>query len=365
MSDNRLAELSSGTSKGTNIYEANHVQSRDTVITLLHIIGMLLILLCHFFQAEKVYYISEIVISGVPLFLFIAGFLSGKKEIKNVAKWYLVKAKRVLVPYYVFIFLIFAISLISDIIEVSLSQSLYCLFNVQGLHYTIIKFGTYHSIKGAGHLWYITTITICYLITPALQKLRRIKLNRYQMALLIVGLLLAQLGLVYIGVQVSYILTYCFGYFIAQSTIRTDSKWYSGLSILTMTVMFIRIICRFLLDATDFYDRYITLISSAILAVWIFYTMYFIKNKKPKYIAFFEKKTVNFIERISYYVYITHFMFFAPPFFMPQIVGNKWIGYLLSFVLSFVTAIMLWYFVEKIILKMIDAIVKQSHYSRQ
>ena len=330
--------------------------NRNITLTLLHIIGMVLILLCHFFQAEKIYYISEIVISGVPLFLFTAGFLSGKKEIKNIGKWYLRKARRVLIPYYIFILLIFAIYGISNIAEVSLSQSLYCLFNVQGLHYTIIKFGSYRSVIGAGHLWYITTITICYLLTPVLQKFRKIKLNMYQKVILIVGLLVAQLGLIYIGVQLSYILTYCFGYFVSQSTIRTDLKWYGKLSLFTMIAMVTRIVCRFFVDASLFYDMYISVLSSAILAVWIFYTVYFIADKKPNIIAFFDRKTTHYIETISYYVYITHYMFFSSPFFFPRIVGNKWIGYLLSFAFSFATAILLWFIVEKIAFKAIDAI---------
>lgn len=333
--------------------------SRDIVLTLLHIIGMLLILLCHFFQAEKIYYISEIVISGVPLFLFTSGFLSGKKEIKNIGKWYLKKAKRVLIPYYVFILLIFAIYGISDIAEVSLSQSLYCLFNAQGINYTMINFDAYRSAAGTGHLWYITIITICYLLTPVLQKFRKIKLTMCQKAILIIGLLVAQLGLIYIGVQLCYILTYCFGYFIAKSTIRTDLKWFSGISFFAIIAMIARIVCRFIFDATIFYDKYISPTCSAIIAVWIFYTAYFIANKKPSIISFFNKKATHFIETISYYVYITHYMFFVPPFFFPRIAGNKWIGYSLSFSLSFATAVLLWFIVEKVIFKFIDKISKK------
>lgn len=61
-------------------------KERDSAITVLHVLGMLMILLCHFFQTAGLYLLGEIFIIGVPLFLFVSGYLSGLKEIKKARK---------------------------------------------------------------------------------------------------------------------------------------------------------------------------------------------------------------------------------------------------------------------------------------
>lgn len=153
---------------------------RDIAITLLHVIGMIMIFLCHSMQIEKIYSLSEILISGVPLFLFVSGYLAGKKEIDNIGKWWAGKAKRVLVPLFFFIIIVYGGYAISKAADVSPFQWIFSLCNLQGLNYTYWKFNYFGAVAGCGHLWFVTTLMFCYLLTPIMQKFKKISLKWWQ-----------------------------------------------------------------------------------------------------------------------------------------------------------------------------------------
>lgn len=326
--------------------------NRDFAITLLHVIGMVMILLCHMTQAEKIYYLSEIFISGVPLFLFISGYLTGLKEIQKPLSWLKRKAKRVLVPLVTMIILAYGGYSIFGAAKVTLFQWVFTLFNLQGLNYTYWKFNYFGAVPGCGHWWFVTTLMFCYLLTPLMQRFKKISLCGWQKPLLVVGVLLAQLGLMFLGFQPSYIITFFFGYFIAGKTIRTDGKWFSFVSAMTAVVLALRLVARKYIDGSDIYDRYIALISAACIAAWIFYAVYFAKQHYPKLIDALDCKFVDFTDRISYYFYLTHFLFMAGPLSMYKLFDNRVLAHTGVVVCSYVSAVLVYLFVEKCLFRL-------------
>lgn len=327
--------------------------TKNISITLLHIIGMTMILLCHYLQEEKIYFLSEIFISGVPLFLFTAGYLSGLSNIKSPSQWLTKKVKRVLLPFWLFVIAIYGIYELFNLFDVSNFQWIFTLLNLQGLNYSFWRFDYFGAVDGCGHLWYLTTIMICYLLVPLIGKIKLPKLTNIKKILAILLLLVFQLISMYIGFQFSYIITFFLGFFVAKKPIRTDFKWYSFITVLMLVASLARIALRNYLDGTDFYIRYYALISCAAIGIWIFYTVHFLNAQFPAFFEKFNCKPILFIEKISYYVYLTHYVFLGGPFSVFNMIDNKILCYLAATVLSLISATLLYIITEKVIFKLL------------
>lgn len=121
-------------------------------------LSMLMIISCHIMQ----YYDFELAWwfnVGVQIFLCISGFLYGQKNIDNATDFYNKRLKKILIPYYL-VFISFGI------IGFLFARDVFSIKNfAMGLFLC-------STIKGAEHLWFITTILMCYLITPLLQEYR-------------------------------------------------------------------------------------------------------------------------------------------------------------------------------------------------
>lgn len=327
--------------------------TKNVSITLLHIIGMTMILLCHYCQEEKIYFLSEIFISGVPLFLFTAGYLSGLSNIKSPSIWISKKIKRILIPFWLFVIVIYAIYEIINYCDVSAFQWIFTLLNLQGLNYTVWKFNYFGAISGCGHLWYLTTIMLCYFLVPLVGKIKIPKLNNVKKVLVILLLLGFQLVLMYAGFQLSYIISFFLGFFVAKNPVRTDIKWYGFITALMLVASVTRIVLRHYFDNTDFYVRFYALISCAIIGIWVFYSVFFFNDKFKSLFEKFNCKPILFIEKISYYVYITHYIFLGGPFSVFNVIENRILCYLAATFLSLFSATLLYLVTEKIIFKLL------------
>ena len=134
---------------------------RNSAISLIRMLSMLMIISCHIMQ----YYDLELAWwfnVGVQIFLCISGFLYGQKNIDSVTDFYNKRLKKILIPYYL-VFILFGIT------EFIFARD---VFSIKDFAMGLILCST---IKGAGHLWFIPTILMCYLITPLLQGYR----NKY------------------------------------------------------------------------------------------------------------------------------------------------------------------------------------------
>lgn len=336
--------------------------NRSVSIMLLHIIGMVMIILCHISQAEGKGALGEIFICAVPLFLFVSGYLTGKKEVKKIGSWYIKKLQRIWIPYLIFIVVFYALLEITRFENVSFFQWIFCIFNLQGFNYTFWKFQLYGAVGGAGHLWFLTTLLFAYLLVPVMQELGKIKLKSWQKKLVLPALLLVQLGAFYLGIQMSYLITFFSGYFLAKRPEKLHgTKNYIFVTLLTVLISVARLVLRKVIDGTRFYDSYVALISAAIVGVWIFYTVFFLEEKMPKLMRFFNCGVVRFLEAISFYVYLTHMVFIEGGFATEKYIGNKPLRYAVAVLFAFVSATLLWLITEKVIFKIIGFKKRKKH----
>lgn len=135
--------------------------NRQTWISFLRVIAMLFIVGCHLAVESSIQMIqlaSQFLNVGVQIFFMISGFLFGyRKADDNVFQWYQRRAKRIFPVYYCFLLILLMIYLITGqkLILKNWIVSICCLQGIQIYLY------------GAEHLWFLSVLCLCYIITPA------------------------------------------------------------------------------------------------------------------------------------------------------------------------------------------------------
>ena len=166
-------------------------------------------------------------------------------------------------------------------------------------------------IGGLNHLWFLTAIALCYAITPVLQFIRR-----YSELLLWIEvcLVILWLTLIYLPIgqsQLTWLVLYSLGYFIAKTTPRERFL----LSLIA--------VCYFSLLMTDFswtflLEPYWSLKFHISLAIILFlFGKYFFRKLKIKKIPW----SIRELDYYSFHIYIVHHVLIFPPFSMLQVTG--------------------------------------------
>lgn len=135
--------------------------SKDNAISMIRLIALFMIIGCHILQGLNNKWAFWVNV-GVQIFFFISGFLYGKKEIKNVKKFYMERIKIILIPYTI----LFIIMLV---LETLILKNYYSWNLIIG---SFLGFGGFHgNIKTLSHTWFISYILLCYLFVPLFQKI--------------------------------------------------------------------------------------------------------------------------------------------------------------------------------------------------
>ena len=131
---------------------------RNKAISLIRMISVMMIISCHIFQVLNMQ-LAQWFNVGVQVFLCISGYLYGQKNTISIPSFYYRRFKKILVPYYL-VYIPFGAMLFLFARD-SFSPILF----LRGLFLNT-------TIKGAGHLWFVPTILMCYFITPILEAYR-------------------------------------------------------------------------------------------------------------------------------------------------------------------------------------------------
>ena len=246
---------------------------------------------------------------GVYLFLIISGYLYGKKDIsKNTTytKWLISRGKRILIPLYVFMIILFCIYIALGLKIKPLNWIVY-IFNLQGLGI---------DVHGAEHLWYLTIAMICYFITPILDK-NKYKLNKQKLIVFFVLYVTIQLIMSYfiyeqfgrylilIGL---YIVSYLIGFYWNSESI--DFKIFISYCISLIFALALRIIGMIMFDGSILYDVLIVGYTHSLLGLSMFFIgFHIVKQFKQDILFNFVKK----FDAISYEIYLVHYMFISGP----------------------------------------------------
>lgn len=311
-------------------------------ITLLHIIGCTLILLCHYFQNAHIGSLGEIFLSGLSLFFVVSGYLAGIKENYDV-KWTQRRFVRILKPYYTVVLLALLIYYLFAPQELNYKSTAYILTCTQGINYLYWKFNDYQAMLGFGHFWYITEMLFCIILTPlfgCIYSRAKLKKTSWYVSLGVLILIVQPIAIL-CGFQLSYVITYLIGFLFAKEHIKPTRKQLASIYVIFILITMFRFAGMRMIDGSVLYDRYIALVSQASLAVAIFYTVFYIGRVKTILIETLATKRLTiFLSSITYEIYLIHYFFLRGPWPMENIFNSKILGDIAVTVFSVITAYM-------------------------
>lgn len=333
-------EIGSGTGK-----------KRYGEIVLLHLIGAIMILMCHFTQKEHISSLGELFISGVPLFLFVSGFLAGLKlEVGKL--WLKKRAIRILTPFYLWVIPCMFILWISEHTKLTLCQALFMLTNMQGLNYIYWKSELYSSVLGLGHLWFTTEIMLCYLLVPFFSQLLSVVglKKRLWIIIMSVVIIVIQPLAIQFGIQTSYIITFFLGYLVCKLGCKITNKLFMIITLSCVCITVVRMVLMRIIDGTNYYDRYFALISAAAVGIWVFFSVFWLSSNTHTFITrLSENKQIAFLSEISFEIYIVHFWFLNGKWQISNYIQNVICSDLLVVMLTVIFAVILHSISQKVI----------------
>ncbi len=308
---------------------------RDVSIQMVRIIAMLMIVACHILNVSTFTLLknsAQFFNVGVYIFLFVSGYLYGKKNISDNKKFLVGRFKRLFIPIYIFILYISIFYIISD--NFSLFNILSYIF---GLQYFV---GV--SVNGLAHLWFISIIMLCYILTVPLNKYKD-KIFKYKNIILITVFSLSIL-LTFVNNKIGQILFYTLIYLIGYTTSKDDTKIYLDF-IFFIIVCISRIILRKVFDGQALYNVIIVSICQIVITICIFNIFRFLfKNNKSN-------KIIDYLDKLSFYIYIVHYHFITGPICLYVTFNNYIFATIILIISSFIIA--------NILMKISDIIIRK------
>ena len=316
-------------------------------IVLLHCMGMLMILFAHIAHANGYMNVGELLITGVPLFLFVSGFLVGARPAQHNMAWVAKKAKRILVPYYVLLIVVLALYLVLQAEPFQWKQWAFLFADMQGL----TNFVFYNDItgyyaplaQGVGHFWFVTVIMLCYLSVPFFVKVCEfVFCKRHGKALIIATIVIVQPILLFYNVQIAYFVLFFLGYLFAKNRIEMSTKRFALATALTVLLFACRLTARQYLDGTVLYNHYVANLSNSAIGLWLVALVFYLRNMKPQLIdGIASWKFVVWMESIIYEVYLVHHIIIKGSWSFYGFGLNFWLATALVLVATIVLSILL------------------------
>lgn len=273
---------------------------KDVSIQIIRIIAMISIILCHLVQeVNNKYFLmfAQFLNVGVFIFLIISGYLYGKKEIKNPAEWIKKRFIKLMIPIYIFLIPVFLIYFYEDIFQIK--YIFIHIFNLQRIFGTGI---------GLGHLWFMTILMFCYLLTPLLIKYKK---KIVQDKRVIVTSVIVSAIICFINKELGQILLYMSAYLVGfcyRNAKKIVIKYKVAIPTV-FTILAIRIISKILCDGSILYNQIIVSITQCAIG----FIIILIIQKWTKDYQIKGNSIINYFDDLSYYIYICHYIFIVGP----------------------------------------------------
>jgi len=207
----------------------------------------------------------------------------------------------------------------------------------QGTNYFIWPYNGYGAMVGLGHLWYVTIILLCFVLTPLLDKVYRkfTPTINQTYSFFAICICFIQPLLILVGIQISYIISFLIGFMIAKTHYTITTKRFVGIVGLFLAITIIRFIAMRLIDGSIIYDRYIALVSQGSLAVLTFCLIFYVGQKlKATTNRIGSSKIVLLLASIIYEIYLLHYFFLRGPWPIKKYVDNIIVTDLIVVILS-------------------------------
>ncbi|MBO5746000.1 MAG: acyltransferase [Clostridia bacterium] len=308
----------------------NETPQKNYSLSLLRFIAMAFIVLCHFLQ----YYGNELAWwfnVGVQIFFCISGFLYGNKKITSPIEFVGKNFKKILIPYYCFLIPSIILYFVFHKESIDISTAIYSLLTIR-------------TIDGLGHLWFISYILFCYLITPYLQALADIMKKLKWLVFSFVCILIAMAGFLLSYAFNSFfdfsrIFCYLFGYFTAVFLHNYKNNIFKIFTciivVLTIIMNIVKIYFKYINPGTFIFFDWFLAYAHALLGISI--TLIFIVFfKKIKRVAF-----LDLTDKYSFFIYIVHQIFILSPFNLLSITDYKIFNWTITVLSIILCAILL------------------------
>ncbi len=299
---------------------------KDYSISFARFIAMLFIILCHICQRDDIstdifgvriawaFWLNV----GVQMFLFLSGYLYGIKETIDVVSFYKKNFPKLLVDYYIYIFIIFIINHFVPLMELTHDQA------VELITFT----GT---IPGLGHLWFVPIILLCYLLTPIISEIFNAIDKRRDMRLwiesIIVLLIIHNVMKLFFD-HFNYALINCYAIGMFYSKVEKRS-------LKNRLCFFCAIVILYYANRIGYFKNY-GHVFLGIAIVLLIRSLY----KKIDCINA-NHRILDWSDKYSYDVYLVHHLFIQSSFGVVEFIPNRFIAIPLAVLLSVFSAVVL------------------------
>ena len=298
-------------------------------IDIIRICGAAFIFLCHACNESGTFIggvLGQFFCIGVPIFFILSGYLHGLKTTpQNTPSWYGKKLKRLLLPLYIFIAILAVVYLVAGY-SINMSEWWQTIVPICGL--------SQNYIPGCGQLWFLTHLLVCYLITPALQKLARpdkrgiIVLGLIWLA---VCMLLAYTAAPIWCTLLGSLLSYAVGFYVLPYFLR-KKRSYAALLGIALFFCCCRLAFRHFFDGTPFYNSVATEICALGLALPIIIFLFQLGKRFDGAASSTVKLCTAGLSKRTYEFYLVHYIFLTGP--LKIALPHYWQSVLVAFALS-------------------------------
>lgn len=296
-------------------------------ISAVRLFSLILIVTCHmmqFYGMGLAWWFNV----GVQIFLCISGYLYGQRKSSDVISFYKHRFLKLLIPYYVVLFSAGMLLYIFFRDRFSLTDFMGALF-------------CRYTIDGGGHLWFVATILMCYVLTPLLHIYRdRYVHNGVSLCLFtIIGSVIAVVAYkFYWDFNCAWICCYIIGYALGVNT----CKKYISKTLLAVIFAFVAFIgngiqiyiniirgIRFegeLATAYGYFCDY----NHVYLGIFLFLAIQlwldgFNFEQHSRLV-----KALNFADQYSYECYLTHHFLILGPFSLMSVTRVSWVNVVIA-----------------------------------
>lgn len=295
--------------------------NKNRTISLLRVIATLEIVFCHFlpnllrgYNVPQFWatYPGIFLGNGVILFFIISGFLYGAKEINNPFRWLFRQIIKLTVPVLLLV-LIESFRLLFVNGSVSINFLIVHIFNLTGLiNFKLFPFINNGYNEHLSHLWYLTAILLCYLLTPIFQHIAKKK--RFLSVIVIAAFLFGGIAssLIINNQELPhyfmYITVYALSYFYGKEIF--DSFLNINRVILMVFIYVMSIAVYYLSYRTIgdslFQDSVVSQLFRTNTSFMIIALVVFSCNKSVFCKRIQDSSVVSILDSYSYYIYIFH-----------------------------------------------------------
>lgn len=283
----------------------------NCTIMLFRIIAILSILICHIGTEIQRGAIAQLFDVGVQFFLFISGYLYASKKIEDPICWMRNRYVKVTIPALLYVAFCMVLSSVLKWEYSVWTIPLYIL-NAQGYYHFVEFLPQLLLVNGTQHLWFITVLFMCYLLTIVEKKYQnRILFNRPLFKIIIIGV---AIGLTCLGLRVDYIFVYFLGYY--YSSIKEISLKRLIISFIFM-IGFVssRLFAKMYFDVngdTFVYTNLIIPWTYIVMTVFVFNFLSYLMqriNVDSFFYKLIHSKCLRWLDKMSYYIYLSHYVF--------------------------------------------------------